>query len=206
MYNAIEYKKEYRKRNRVRLAAEAKRWREENPEKYRLQQKKYRDEGRYKEWRKAYMKVYNAKQYSKNPEYHRLRARKWWQNRDSEKVKLYNKVYHAKRIKADINFRLQQLFRKRINAAIKRDYGIKAYKSTELLDCSIANARKYLEGQFRDGMSWENYGKVWEIDHKLPISSFNLVNPKEQKKCFHYSNLQPLFTEENRIKGDKIMI
>lgn len=52
------------------------------------------------------------------------------------------------------------------------------------------------------GMSWDNYGKVWEVDHIKPCSLFNLADPTQQRECFNYSNLQPLFVLDNRKKGD----
>jgi hypothetical protein len=146
--------------------------------------------------RKVYMKKYNAKSYAKNPEFHKQRT----------KVRNRNKLYQTNRMKTDINFHLSSLFRKRICRAIKVKSGIKAYKSIELLGCSINEARKYLELQFRNGMSWDNYAKFWEIDHRLPLVSFDLTKPEEQKKAFHFTNLQPLTVLENRNKGVKIMI
>lgn len=53
-------------------------------------------------------------------------------------------------------------------------------------------------------MTWENQGKNgWEIDHIRPCSSFNLEDPEEQRKCFNYKNLQPLWAKDNMIKGDR---
>jgi len=49
-------------------------------------------------------------------------------------------------------------------------------------------------------MNWENHGKLWEIDHIIPITRFNLLDPEEQKKAFHFSNTQPLNWRENRKK------
>jgi hypothetical protein len=62
----------------------------------------------------------------------------------------------------------------------------------------------HLQLQFRDGMSWNNYGRVWHVDHIKPCASFNLLDESEQLKCFHYSNLQPLFAHENLVKGDSL--
>ena len=56
--------------------------------------------------------------------------------------------------------------------------------------------------KFVSGMSWENYGK-WHIDHIKPCASFNLLEEDEQKKCFHYTNLQPLWAKDNLKKGGK---
>ena len=73
----------------------------------------------------------------------------------------------------------------------------------------LAELRTHLENQFekeaeRCGhpISWENHGE-WHIDHIKAIAKFNLLDENEQKKCFHWSNLQPLWAEENISKGDK---
>lgn len=52
-------------------------------------------------------------------------------------------------------------------------------------------------------MSWDNYGE-WEIDHIIPCDSFDLTKEEEQKRCFHFSNLQPLWWRDNRTKGNKV--
>lgn len=56
-------------------------------------------------------------------------------------------------------------------------------------------------------MTWENHGSgkdKWNIDHIQPCASFNLANPEEQKRCFHYSNQQPLWQRDNLLKSDKL--
>jgi len=54
-------------------------------------------------------------------------------------------------------------------------------------------------------MTWDNYGKRWDIDHFIPLSSFDLTDPEQVKKACHYKNLQPLWGKHNRIKGPKIL-
>jgi hypothetical protein len=70
------------------------------------------------------------------------------------------------------------------------------------MGCSIAYAYAYLEAQFAEGMSWENYGE-WHIDHIRPCASFDLEDPVQQRECFHYTNLQPLWAKDNLSKSDK---
>jgi len=53
-------------------------------------------------------------------------------------------------------------------------------------------------------MSFSNYGK-WHIDHIIPCARFDLRKPNEQKKCFNYKNLQPLWAFDNLSKNDKIL-
>lgn len=73
-----------------------------------------------------------------------------------------------------------------------------------LLGCDLETLKKHLEGQFSDEMSWGNYGyRGWHIDHRRPCSSFDLTDPEQQRACFHYSNLQPLWRVENQSKGAK---
>lgn len=76
-------------------------------------------------------------------------------------------------------------------------------RSNELLGCTYEQARKWIESQFERGMSWSNAG-VWEIDHIVPISSFDLTNDQQVRCVNHYTNLRPLWAEDNRRKGDKI--
>ena len=71
-----------------------------------------------------------------------------------------------------------------------------------MLGCSIDELKGYLESKFENGMSWENYGKGgWHIDPIKPCASFDLRSELNQKKCFHYTNLQPLWWEDNLSKG-----
>lgn len=88
----------------------------------------------------------------------------------------------------------------RIYQAIIRKSG----RTLDLVGCSIDFLMNHLENKFLPGMTWDNYGK-WHIDHIRPCASFDLANPEEQKKCFHYTNLQPLWEKDNLKKGNKIM-
>jgi hypothetical protein len=62
---------------------------------------------------------------------------------------------------------------------------------------------EFLEKKFLPGMNWENYGE-WHIDHIVPCSSFDLSKSEQQKICFNYSNLQPLWAADNIRKSDSI--
>ncbi len=69
--------------------------------------------------------------------------------------------------------------------------------------------RAHLESQFQPGMTWENWGRkkgarCWEIDHKIPCIKFDLTIRSQQLKCFHFSNLQPLWSVDNLRKNTKI--
>jgi len=103
----------------------------------------------------------------------------------------------------DISFRILTNLRGRLWKSIQ---GItKAGTTKELVGCPQEYLLKYLESQFDDEMSWSNYGlNGWEIDHKIPCNSFNFENEEEQRECFHYSNLQPLWDKINRSKGDRL--
>jgi len=115
---------------------------------------------------------------------------------------LINQRNNKKR-KINTQFRLAENLRRRINHAIRGK--IKSDRSFNLIGCSVEELKKYLENKFTNGMSWKNYGLYgWHIDHIIPCSSFDLNNPEEQKKCFHYSNLQPLWAKDNLSKGDKL--
>ena len=77
---------------------------------------------------------------------------------------------------------------------------LKVATTKEFLGCSPEEFREHLENQFREGMSWENHGD-WHIDHRKPCHSFDLESGEEQRKCFHHSNLQPMWGAENISKN-----
>jgi len=102
-----------------------------------------------------------------------------------------------------IHARFIQALRSRTHSATKQRGASKTGKTVEMLGCSIQEFRAHLTAQFKDGMSWENYGE-WEIDHIKPCRAFDLRDPEQQKLCFHYSNLQPMWADENKRKSDKV--
>lgn len=167
--------------------------RDEILKKKRVYGQKYRKTKEYK--------ILDAK-YRSDPEYnkrHNIACKKYY-----NKIKI--KIFKHERLRrlSDIDFRIRVNLRSRLRSAIKGQSGKKAYKSIKLLGCTIKNVKIHIEQQFVDGMSWDNYG-LWEIDHIIPCASFDLTKPEEQKKCFNYTNLQPLWKIDNRTKSNKII-
>lgn len=70
------------------------------------------------------------------------------------------------------------------------------------LGCSIAEFKSYFELLFRGNMTWDNWGTVWEIDHIKTIGLFDMTDSKQVAEAFHFSNMQPLFLSEHKIKSD----
>jgi len=155
-----------------------------------------------KKYRTANRSYFNGKMRSyreADPErFRRLSSESYCRNK-AKRVK--NAVdYERKRMAEDPAFLLIKRLRCRIWYAL---CGAKKQGSTvDLLGCTPEQARRHIENQFKPGMSWENYGE-WHIDHIRPCSSFDLTDPDQQKECFHFSNLQPLWSTENLSKGAK---
>lgn len=73
------------------------------------------------------------------------------------------------------------------------------------LGCTIEKFKEYIEKQFQPGMTWKNWSlKGWHLDHKVPLSKFNLTNRKQLKKALHYTNYQPMWWKENLKKGNRV--
>lgn len=121
----------------------------------------------------------------------------WWRK--------YEREYRSSRRQEDMFFKIKSNLSSRLSDLIKnRSVG---QRTVELLGCDKDTFLQYLESQFTEGMTWENYGlKGWHVDHIIPISSYDLTNEDEVKKACHYTNLQPLWWQDNLEKGDKIRI
>jgi hypothetical protein len=70
-----------------------------------------------------------------------------------------------------------------------------------LIGCSIDDLKRHLERMFEKGMSWGNYGVYWEIDHILPLSSFDVFDLTELRRVCHFTNLRPLRRIANQTKS-----
>lgn len=145
-------------------------------------------------------KEYNKKMYQKHKD-KKDKSRKAY-NQSPEGIKK-RKDYWIKKTK-DPSFRMAARLRNRIRKILKHKNINKIDKSFKLIGCSREDLKIYLESKFKDGMSWENYNK-WHIDHIIPCSSFDLTKEEEQRKCFHYTNLQPLWASDNIRKSNKIL-
>jgi hypothetical protein len=116
---------------------------------------------------------------------------------DLPRLALRQRTYMANNPHARIAANLRKRMRKVLNGISKCE------KTFDLLGCTPEYWKDYLEQRFKEGMSWDNYGE-WHIDHIVPCSAFDLTKDEDQKKCFHYTNTQPLWAEENMKKGPKI--
>lgn len=116
-------------------------------------------------------------------------------------IKCDNK-YHRERRRTNLKVKIKGNYISRLNLALKNN--IKSNKTEKLLDCSIEELKRHLESQFKIGMSWDNR-EEWHIDHEIPCSLFDLTDPHQQAVCFHWSNLQPLWAEDNLSKKDSII-
>jgi hypothetical protein len=93
--------------------------------------------------------------------------------------------------------------RDRVNKFIKHSSLNKSSKTFDMVGCLSTELKEYLEKQFKEGMSWDNYGIYgWHIDHIIPLSSAK--TEEELIKLCHYTNLQPLWAKDNLSKGSKI--
>lgn len=153
------------------------------------------------------MKIYHAK----TRHLRKIKAHIYYLNNKkkiSNRIKIYReknkehlvkkqREYSRRQYKNDIKFRLSCVLRTRINKALKGEN--KSLNTMFLIGCEIDYLMYHLQCKFKQDMTWDNYGD-WHIDHIKPCVSFDLSKPSEQRKCFHYTNLQPLWAKENQIK------
>jgi septum formation topological specificity factor MinE len=190
-----KYQKKYYEKNKKNILKCVKKYAEANKEKIKERGKIYREKN--KELIAFKKKKYAQENAEKLAEYQRK-----YREKNKDKLRERARVVRAKRRKEDVGYRILQNCRKRIYDALNGK--CKSKKTLSLLGCSIEEYKIYLESKFQYGMSWENYGRGgWCIDHICPCSKFDLSDPEQQKKCFHYLNTQPLWENENITKGDK---
>lgn len=177
--------------NRAKLALRQKIYKESFPDRVSATKKKYRDAN--KEKARAY--------YQANADRIRARIRDRSQTPEA-RAKRNAEMVARKQI--DVHFKILKTLRSRMGSVVKFQGVRKAAKTVELIGCSIEFLRAHLQSKFKPGMAWNNHGvKGWHIDHIRPCESFDLTLPEEQFKCFHWTNLQPLWWMENLTKAKR---
>ena len=120
-------------------------------------------------------------------------------------------IYNKKKYRTNPGFNLRLRLSNRIRDALTTSNVTKRNRTVDYLGISIPEFKNHLEKQFYvnkktgEMMGWNNMSK-WHIDHIIPCYSYDLTNPDAQKKCFHYTNLRPMWAEENLKKGSKFII
>ena len=198
--------KEYRENNKQRIKEIHKEYNETNKERISEQKKQYylANKERIKEYienNKERRKEQRKEYYKNNKE--RLKAiQNEYDKNNKERIKQYKKEYIRERRKVDPLFKMSCNLRNRTSQAFKNKGYSKNTKTQEMLVVDWEVCKAHIERQFIKGMSWKNQGE-WHIDHIIPLASAN--TEEELKKLCHYSNLQPLWADDNLIKSDKII-
>lgn len=182
---------EKRRRDKPEVKEYSKMWREEHREEQLDKAKE-----RYKSNPAPYLRR-SKEQKLRDPYGYKAYQWKW---RKANK-KWYRDYYHNVN-KKNINWRIKNTLRGSLRKALNGKN--KTGSVLKYLGCPLEFFRGYLEGKFTSGMTWDNYGVVWHIDHHIPCISFDMTNETERHKCFHYTNLQPLLAGDNCSKQDKM--
>jgi hypothetical protein len=148
--------------------------------------------------KKSYHSLYEKNNKEKLREYQRERSPNRKGYRKAYRNRPYVKEKERELNKTNITYRLRKGLRHRLRQVIKQKSN--TLRTEDLVGCSLSFLKKHLESQFTEGMSWDNYG-VWHVDHIKPCCMFNLFEESQKKECFHYTNLQPLWGEDNCKKG-----
>jgi hypothetical protein len=145
----------------------------------------------------------HVKHYNSKPE---VKSRKRAYDKALSQTTQYkerHKHLNSRKYQTDSDYRLKHNLRMRLHDALKKTRSL-SDSTLELLGCTVPELKVHLEQQFQEGMSWDNYTKNgWHVDHIRPCASFDLSDPEQQRQCFHYTNLRPLWARDNLVKGSK---
>ena len=147
---------------------------------------------------------------------------KIWREKNKDKFKQQEKEYYLKnkesileikakyelkRKQTDINYRLKKTIRARLSNAIKNNQ--KSGSAIRDLGCSVEELKQHIELQFKNGMTWDNWGSgpnKWQIDHIKPLFKFDLTDELQLKEACNYTNLQPIWHHDHLMKTKQDLV
>lgn len=158
--------------------------------------------GRSKQYYSDNKDIYREKahqHYISNRDKIRARVKSYREN-NRDKINTYKRITSRRKRKTDPVFVLKQDLRRALHHAMKYKWSYDIL--IKYLGCSVKMLRLYIESQFKEGMSWSNYGKNgWVVDHVIPLCKYNMSMEEDLFEAWSYLNLQPLWEHDNIIKG-----
>lgn len=134
-----------------------------------------------------------------------IEKRKEYYKNNKDKINNTRRNYEKERVKNDIDFKFKKYLRSRIYMAFSTKGLKKTNRTWKYINCTNDFFKKWIEFQLYDGMTLENYGEYWHIDHVNPCSNFDLSKENDIEECFSWKNLRPLRSDKNKKKRDKII-
>ena len=185
------YNRKYRQNNKEKIAAKDREYRQENKEKIAAGQREYRQENKEK------IAAQDREYYQENKEKINDQVRKYHQE-NKEKIAAQKRKRYAN----DPTYAMSRRLRGRMASAVKAaGLDKKCASTSELLGISPQGLKEWLEAQFTDGMTWENRSD-WHVDHIIPCDAFDMTVETNQRICFWYKNLQPLWANDKWKKSN----
>jgi len=189
--------------NKEKIRISKRLWRENNPERANALYEKHKEKG---------MAADKAK-YHNDPVYRqkRINAKREYRNdpNNKEKIRISKKKSVKKARENNPILKVIANLRTRLTFILNGQR--RAECSKKLIGCDTETLKAHLESLFKPGMNWQNYGRwyrgqpmKWHIDHIIPCEFFDMSNSEEQKKCYHYTNMQPMWAIDNILKGVSI--
>ena len=190
-----QYNKKYWQETKEEQKEKNKIWRANNKEHIQQKMREWLEVN--KEHKKQTDKEYREANWEKKKEYNRE-----WNRNNYQDMKI--NPYRAEEFTL---LTIKKNCARRIREMLKQD---KSQTTMEYTGCTLEELKAHLESQFQNDMTWDNYGiytfgnntSGWHIDHIIPCAAFNFEDDFEQKACFYYLNLQPLWGGDNIKKSD----
>jgi len=188
-YDCKTCRTQYRENNKESINQKHKEWYAKNKVEHLEKSKAYRNQ---------HIDEINLqrKEYRNRPEIKELIKKRNTEYLPIRKIKIKERRVN------DINFKLKEILRSKIHKMIKGQPT--SYQN--IIGCDIDFLKRWIEFRFDNNMNWNNLGSYWQIDHILPINIFDLTYENSKNICFHWTNLQPLVSFENRSKSDTLQL
>tara|TARA_R100000365_G_C2745572_1_gene74473 strand:+ start:1743 stop:2492 length:750 start_codon:yes stop_codon:yes gene_type:complete len=212
-------KRRYAAKDKARAREDVERWKAENPEKARAIEvarnkrikAQRRDDPEVREKLNKKSREWQRRKRNSDPDFREKQyaATREWRAENLEWEREYGRKKRDRR-KDDPVFKIMASVRRRVIAALKGQS--KSASTAALIGAPVEVVKAHIQSQFSVGMTWENWGrgwfgaKEWHLDHVKPLASFDLTDPRQLALACHYTNLQPLWSKDNLIKGASYVV